>query len=110
MKPQPVEQPVRHSRLISTHPVEIREILRSTETIERKRMDIMKNVLVLLKSAENDGLDMQQPWHSIERPFLPKITKREPLSPRDRVSFQLLLLFAPKNPPWFANERGTLFF
>ena len=61
MKPQPVEQQARHSRLISTHTVEIREILRSTETIERKRMDIMKNVLVLLESAENDGLDMQQP-------------------------------------------------
>ena len=110
MKPQPVEQPARHSRLISAHPVEIREVLRSTERLEPSRMDIMKNVLVLLGCSGNDGNDKHPPLHSIYRSLLPRITKREPMSPTDHGSFQLLSLFVPKILPWFVSERGTPFF
>ena len=110
MKPQPIEQPARHSRLINMHPVEIGEVLQSTERIERGRMDIMKNVLVLLGCTGNDGYDKHQPLHSIYRSLLPRITKREPMSPTDHGSFQLFLLFVPKISPWFANERRTPFF
>ena len=110
MKPQPVEQPARHSRLISTHPVEIGEILGSTERLERSRMDIMKNVLVLLGCAGNDGYDKHQPLLSTYRSLLPRFTKREAMSPTDHGPFQPLSLFAPKIPPWFVSERGTPFF
>ena len=110
MKPQPVEQPARHSRLINMHPVEIGEVLQSTERIERGRMDIMKNVLVVLGCTGNDGYDKHQPLHSIYRSLLPRITKREPMSPTDHGPFQPLSLFAPKIPPWFVSERGTPFF